>query len=179
MKDFISTNYTFTPGISGVGTVSLGVSDFDIKRLVSIINQTQGVVIYSTASTTAKYTAIDGSTLTLNVDTSTHSNTDVLQVIYNSPSEFSPISDLIMYLKQLVYYVGSSLGNVDALNRLKVRAEVVDAVTTVTTVTGVTTVSAVTAVTNITNLGGMPQTEFGINVALNTFANSIRDKITF
>jgi hypothetical protein len=84
-----------------------------------------------------------------------------------------------MYLKQLVYYVGSSLGNVDALNRLKVRAEVVDAVTTVTTVTGVTTVSAVTAVTNITNLGGMPQTEFGINVALNTFANSIRDKITF
>jgi len=185
MKDFISTNYTFTPGVSGVGTVSLGISDFDVKRLVSIINQTQDVVIYSTASTTAKYTTIDGSTLTLNVDTSTHSASDVLQVIYNSPSEFSPISDLITYLKQLVYYVGSSLGNVDNLNRLKVRVELADSVTTVTSVTGVGTVGTVSNITNlatvsnITNLAGMPQAELGTNIALNTFANSIRDKITF
>lgn len=176
MKDFISTTYTFTPGASGIGTINLsGISNFDPKKLVAIINQTQGVVIYSTGATSTRYTAINGSTLTLNVDTSTHSSNDILQVIYNDTItpinvDSQSIDDLLAYIKQMVFILGSSLGNVDNFNRAKIRAELVDAVTAVTTVT---------AVTNITNFGGMPQAEFGINVALNTFANSIRNKLTF
>lgn len=88
MKDFISTTYTFTPGASGVGTVNLsGISSFDIKKLVSIINQTRGVVIYATASNTTGYTALAGSTLTLFVDTTGHNSADILQVVYNDSTQ--------------------------------------------------------------------------------------------
>lgn len=87
MKSFIAPSYTFTPGASGVGTVNLsGISGFDIKYLVAVINQTRGVVIYSTGDTATRYTNLSGTTLTLNVDTSTHNSGDVLQVIYEVTS---------------------------------------------------------------------------------------------
>jgi hypothetical protein len=85
MKSFITPTYTFTPGVSGVGTVNLsGITDFNVKKLVSIINQTKGEIIYSTASTDLRYTNVSGTTITLNKDTSTMSSGDVLQVIYES-----------------------------------------------------------------------------------------------
>jgi len=85
MKSFITPAYTFTPGVSGVGTVNLtGITDFNVKKLVSIINQTRGEIIYSTASTDLKYTNVSGTTITLNKDTSAMSSGDVLQVIYES-----------------------------------------------------------------------------------------------
>lgn len=84
MKQFITPAYTFTPGASGVGTVDLsGISSFDIKRLVSIINQTTGTVIYSTASASLKYTNVSSTTVTLFKDTTGMSSGDVLQVIYD------------------------------------------------------------------------------------------------
>lgn len=88
MKKFITPAYTFTPWISWVWTINLSwISWFDIKKLVSIINQTKWEVIYSTASTTLWYTNLAWTTLTLNKDTSTHSNIDVLQVIYETETE--------------------------------------------------------------------------------------------
>ena len=93
MKQFITPTYTFTPGASGVGTVNLsGIASFDIKYLLAIINQTRGVVIYSTGDTASRYTALAGTTLTLNVDTSTHSSGDVLQVVYEVVSA-NPLTD--------------------------------------------------------------------------------------
>jgi hypothetical protein len=83
MKQFVIPSYTFTPGASGVGTVNLsGIASFNVKYLVAVINQTRGVVIYSTGDTATRYTNLAGTTLTLNVDTSTHNSGDVLQVIY-------------------------------------------------------------------------------------------------
>lgn len=93
MKQFITPSYTFTPGASGVGTVNLsGIASFDIKYLVAVLNQTRGVVIYSTGDTATRYTNLAGTTLTLNVDTSTHSSGDVLQVIYEVVSA-NPLTD--------------------------------------------------------------------------------------
>lgn len=93
MKQFIAPSYTFTPGASGVGTVNLsGISGFNIKYLVAVINQTRGVVIYSTGDTATRYTNLSGTTLTLNVDTSTHNSGDVLQVIYEVTST-DPLTD--------------------------------------------------------------------------------------
>jgi len=87
MKSFIAPAYTFTPGVSGVGTVNLsGISGFNKKFLVSIINQTRGIIIYSTASDTLKYTNVTGTTVTLFADTSAMSSSDVLQVIYEVES---------------------------------------------------------------------------------------------
>jgi hypothetical protein len=159
MKDFISTSYIFTPGASGVGTVNLsGIENFDQKKLVAIINQTRsGTVIYATGSANTRYTAISGSTLTLFVDTSTYSANDILQVIYNdtdTPQKVSDniIQDFLTYIKQIVFILSNTIGNIDILNRLKVRAELVDTVTTVTGVTTVTTVTGVTTVAAVTNI---------------------------
>lgn len=91
MKSFIAPTYTFTPGVSGVGTVNLsGISGFDVKFLVSIINQTRGIIIYSTASDTLKYTNVTGTTVTLFKDTSAMSSGDVLQVIYEEQTAVLP-----------------------------------------------------------------------------------------
>ena len=83
MKKFITPTYTFTPGTSGVGTVNLsGVVDFDKKLLLSIINQTAGVIIYSTAIPSLGYTNVTGTTVTLFADTSAQNAGDTLQVVY-------------------------------------------------------------------------------------------------
>ena len=93
MKLFITPSYTFTPGASGVGTVNLsGISGFDIKYLVAIINQTRGIVIYATGDTATRYTNVAGTTVTLNYDTSAQSGADVLQVIYEVTS-VNPLTD--------------------------------------------------------------------------------------
>ncbi len=92
MKKFITPTYTFTPGISGVGTVNLsGIDSFNIKNLVSIINQTKGVVIYATGSQTLKYTNVSGTTVTLFFDTTGMSSGDTLQVIYEDNSALEVI----------------------------------------------------------------------------------------
>jgi hypothetical protein len=94
-KDFLSTTYTFTPGASGVGTVDLsGISSFDKKYLVSIINQTKGVIIYATGSSTLKYTNVAGTVVTLFYDTSTMSSGDTLQVVYQENSEKTSLSSI-------------------------------------------------------------------------------------
>jgi hypothetical protein len=104
MKTFISPTYTFTPGLSGVGTVDLsGIASFNKKSLIAIINQTKGVIIYSTASTTLRYTSVVGTVVTLFFDTGTMSAGDVLQVIYedmttpqvmSNASLFGPITSV-------------------------------------------------------------------------------------
>jgi hypothetical protein len=121
MKEFITPTYTFTPGASGVGTVNLsGISDFNVKRLVAIINQTRGVVIYSTASTSAGYSNVSGTTVTLKVDTSTHSSGDVLQVVYENTSGTVTISAALPAgtnaIGKLAANSGVDIGDVDVLS---------------------------------------------------------------
>jgi hypothetical protein len=161
MKDFLSVNCVFSPAASGVGTVFLDIPNFDPKRLVAIINQTRGVMIYSTGSIDLRYSSISGNTLTLFFDTTGHSASDVLQVIYNSDSPLEVIADktneTISLLNILVDLLFSN-AIVDAGQRQKI---VIDAITagltlaTVTTVGTVGTVSAVSSVTNVTSLFGV------------------------
>ena len=101
MKDFITPSYSFTPAGSGVGTVTLDIEEFDVRRLVAIINQTRGVVIYSTADTNNRFTNLNGSTLTLNADTSTHASSDILQVIYNDTTQDDLIEGIYETLRRL------------------------------------------------------------------------------
>ena len=82
-KDFIIPSYTFTPGVSGAGTVDLsGIVGFNIKKLVAIINQTKGQMIYATGKIGFRYTNVSGTLITLFYDTSAMSSADVLQVVY-------------------------------------------------------------------------------------------------
>lgn len=105
MKEFITPNYIFSPGASGVGFVNLlGIEQFDVARLVAIINQTRGILIYSTASVDNKYTSVSGTTVYLNFDTSSQSSTDQLQIIYNN--EASTI-DMIVMLNNLLSIIAN------------------------------------------------------------------------
>lgn len=83
MKSFLVPSYTFTPGAAGVGTVDLStIPNFDIRRLVAIINQTDGILIYSTASLTKGFTSEAAGIVTLQFATTGMSAGDKLQVIY-------------------------------------------------------------------------------------------------
>ena len=85
MKSFITPTYVFTPGLSGVGTIDLSsVSNFDIKRLVAIINISSNVIIYNVANASAGFTTVSNGVVTLDYNTSAMSSTDLLQVIYDN-----------------------------------------------------------------------------------------------
>jgi hypothetical protein len=135
MKDFITPSYTFTPAGSGVGTVTLNIEKFDVRRLVAIINQTRGVVIYSTADPNARFTNLSGSTLTLNVDTSTHASSDILQVIYNDPFQDDMLEFMYEILKRLDFL--PSLRGTDGTIRAGIISGTLPTVSTVTSVTNV------------------------------------------
>lgn len=103
MKEFITPQYTFYPGASTVGYVDLsGISNFDIARLVAIINQTTGVLIYSTASPTLKFSSVQGNKVYLNFDTSTQSSTDQLQIIYNNESSTVDLTVMLNHLLNII-----------------------------------------------------------------------------
>jgi hypothetical protein len=155
-KQFVTPTYTFTPGASGVGTLALsGIESFDPKRLVAVINQTRGVVIYATGAAATRYTAVAGNTLTLFADTSTHNGADQLQVIYEQPDEtlesidsrlngdtgelVQAIEAMRMAVQALTRSVGQSYP--DTGGRLRV---VIDAMTNALTLSNVTTVSNLT-----------------------------------
>lgn len=117
MKKFITPTYNFTPGASGVGSVNLsGVTGFNVKNLVSIINQTKGVVIYATGSQSLKYTNVTGTTVTLFADTSSMSAGDALQVIYEDNAA-QPVQAVLVdkygnEVDQLATYSGgTAIGN--------------------------------------------------------------------
>lgn len=176
MKQFIIPSYTFTPGASGVGTVNLsGIASFDIKYLVAVINQTRGVVIYSTGDTATRYTNLAGTTLTLNVDTSTHNSGDVLQVIYEV-TEPMPVSDdtvgnLLMRILQILM---APLGYDKSLGRQ--RGTVV--VETLPTLAAVTTVTTVTSVSNIGGIGGYSAQMTVFDSNRTSWAQCVRSRIT-
>lgn len=110
MKKFIIPAYTFTPGASGVGSVDLtGISSFEPKYLISIINQDAGVIIYSTASATKGYTSIVGTIVTLQFDTTSMSSGDVLQVIYEDNTQEDAIGAINVKLTTGTQVTASSL----------------------------------------------------------------------
>jgi hypothetical protein len=186
MKDFLTTEYIFLPGISGSGYVEfINLDDFDITRLVSIINQTRGVVIYATGSVEKAYSSISGKRVFLNFDTSTHNAGDKLQIIYKSsrPLKTTDIEqqDLIRLLNRLVKIMENQQA-CDAAQRQRVTidAGILPTVTTVSSVTAIA--NALPAGTNIigsiAQMAGMNQEQY-INIARNAYANSIRSKLEF
>ena len=167
MKEFITTKYTFSPGASGVGFVDLsGIDSFDSTRLVAIINQTRGVLLYSTASETSKYTLIEGNRVFLNTDTSSHSAEDSLQIIYNKESS---TVDMVVLLNNLLSIIATP-----AIRDKTINAD------RVTLVGGSTTISSgtVTTVSNLSTFSNYQSQIQTINSNLNAWANTCRSTIT-
>lgn len=168
MKEFITPKYTFSPGTSGSGYVNLhGIQDFDIKRLVAIINQTKGILIYSTSSETNKYTSVDGTKVYLNFDTSSQSASDELQIIYNLESS---TMDLVVMLNNLLSIIASP-----GIRDKTVNADRATIVNTVTTSPNGGTVSTLT---NLTQFGTYQAQMQIIQNNLNAWSNVCRAKIS-
>jgi hypothetical protein len=92
-------SYVFTPGVAGVGTIKVP-GKLDLNQLLIITNTTRNVILYNFADTTNASTAIsfsranstdfphaldstDGiTTITLQVNTASHSANDSLQIFY-------------------------------------------------------------------------------------------------
>jgi hypothetical protein len=216
MKSFITPTYIFTPGISGVGTIDLSsIANFDIKRLVAIININSNIIIYNVANPLAGFTTVVDGVITLDYNTSAMSGSDLLQIIYDYedamdvingshfqkvkltlgedsvdggnlsqenplPIEALRIEDLLVMMNRLVK-VCETLMVVDSAQRQRVTIDAITGGLTLAAVTTISTVSTVTSVTNVaaqTSLAGMDR-EMYINIAKQTYAQSIRQNLTF
>lgn len=157
MKDFVLASVNFVTGAAGASTITLNIDGFDIRKLVAVINQTRGVLLYSAASASLRYTALSGNTLTLNVDTTSHSSGDSIQILYNSDEAIAVKSSqnsiieasLIPLIKNILNFLLYPNWLDRTLNALRITIAS-GIINTVTTVTGVTTL---TTLTNQTNIG--------------------------
>jgi len=173
MKDFTVTEYVFSPGVSGAGYVDLyNLEDFDITRVVAIINQTKGVVIYATGSANTRYTSVSGRKVYLFYDTSSHSATDKLQIVYNSSAALktadTDTQEMIKLLSRLVK-IAENQQSTDSAQRQRI---------TLDAITGSLTLGTVTTLSNATAIAGMDREQY-INIARHTYANSLRNKLFF
>jgi hypothetical protein len=177
MKSFITPTYTFTPGTSGVGTLNLsGIDNFDIKRLVAVINLRTNTIIYNVVDSTLGYNSVSSTLITLDADTSSMLTTDPLQIIYDNDDAITN-NELIQAIEALRMSIQSltrsGLGQSypDTSGRLRVLLDAITASLTLATVTTVSTVS------NQTNVGGFSGTE-QIPSLMRMSADSLRRNIS-
>lgn len=179
MKDFVVTNYVFSPGTSGAGYVELySIADFDISRVVAIINQTKGIIIYSTGSSATRYTSVSDKKIYLYFDTSSHSASDKLQIVYNSPLPLKTADTDQQELTRLLTRLVKVMENQQACDVAQRQRITLDSITAGLTLATITTVGTVNSVTNAASIAGMNQEQY-INIARNTYSNSIRNKLSF
>ena len=83
MKELISFSPAFDP-VNKTVDFRFYPGGFQLDRLYSIVNVTQGTPIYIPGVAGYGYTAFDGTTLTLSYDTTAHNPTDLLNVYYDT-----------------------------------------------------------------------------------------------
>ena len=93
MKILSTFQPAFTPGTSGNGILDFTqLPGFDINKLYAVINLTQNTPIYVPGAPGLGLISSVGSVLNLQLNTSTHSATDTLNVYYeasNAPIEMN------------------------------------------------------------------------------------------
>lgn len=188
MKNYITPEYIFTPGESGVGTIITNIQNFNIKYLVGIINITHGEVIFWPSLKGRGYSGFVGdSGIILEYDTSTFDSNDILQIIYDSTEEYpshvsaelgTNAAEMVDALRQLQYSVEilkNTIGQTrpDANGRLRI---LLDAISNSLTLGTVTTVGTVNTLTNQSQVGGVNAIE-QINNIRRLSADSLLNKI--
>lgn len=103
MKQFITPNYIFVPGNIGAGYIDLKyINDFDIKRLIAIINQTRGKVMYSTGTESLNYLSITDNKLYFGIDTNSYDSSDNIQIIYDTESDTIDMTVMLNNLMNII-----------------------------------------------------------------------------
>lgn len=142
MKIALTNTVTFTPASK---TIKLGITDFDVRRLYAIINQTNQTILYATATPGRGYTAISGDTITLAYDTTAMSATDVLQVLYDD-SEDLELTRMLYEVAERLAFLPSVRGT---LADLRVSVVNAPAVTNQTQIGGYNANPQIPALTNV------------------------------
>jgi hypothetical protein len=100
MKKTVLTNSTFNPATRVVDT---NISNFDIRNLYAIINQTAETLIYATGTLGKGFTSISGSSITLEFDTTSMNSTDILQIIYDDSEDIDLLQNIFDALDTLTF----------------------------------------------------------------------------
>ena len=103
MKKIIITQPIFTPSSN---TIDTKIDNFDVRKLYAIINQTDGILIYATATEGKGYVSVSDSTIVLQYNTSLMSSTDVLQIIYDDDSETEWLQNIYEAVDLLGFLAG-------------------------------------------------------------------------
>lgn len=103
MKEFLSERIKYSPGVVGEGYLDItSIPKFKIERLIAIINQTKGKILYTTGSEIFKYLLFDGSKIFFNVDTTSDLSTDSIQVIYDTESDTVDMTVMLQTLISII-----------------------------------------------------------------------------
>jgi hypothetical protein len=139
---------TFTPGASGIGTVTFNGISLTLANIKLITNVTRNEIIYNFASAAKGAASFGLNTLTLDFDTSTHSGSDVLQVILDVTGaqdvSTGEMIETLSALRMAVQSLTRAMGRVDATGRLVVAAEQPTAASLNVALASLATVSTVT-----------------------------------
>jgi hypothetical protein len=165
-------NYTFD---ASTKKVTFNTTDtVTLEKLLIITNVTTNTIIYNFADPLTGG-AVLNNVLTLDYDTTGMSDNDKLQIFLDN--SLTPASEeSLQYLKKIAQLV-APLSVQDANQRQRVA---IDASTATVTVGGtITTVSTVSTVSNIGALGGVdPRFQF-TDAARLTYAQGIRNNLSF
>lgn len=83
MKVSVTYGYTFNAAAKTIDFSA--IPNFDIKRLLAVINITRNQTIYAVGSSTLGFAGLAGTVLTLVFDTTAYNNADLLEIIYDDP----------------------------------------------------------------------------------------------
>jgi hypothetical protein len=168
-------NYVFNPA-----NKTIVFSDYDsikLDNVILIVEVTTGTIIYNFAA--ANLTgAVSGNILTLNYDTTSIINTTNLAIYYDDNATNAATDESLALLRRLIQLL-TPIGTQDVAQRQRVVVE--SAPTTAVTVSSgtVTTVTTVGTVNTMNALAGVDARFPIIDQARNTFANAIRQNLTY
>jgi hypothetical protein len=159
-------NYVFD---KTAGTITFSdYTSITIERVVMVINVTDNVIIYNFAGS-GKGGTVSGNVLTLAYDTSTMSDTDNLQIIYDD-NQASSLIETMVNLKQMFRSMVHPAWVDRGSNRVRETAIIESG--TVTTVTTVTTCGT------LTNIDGYQGKQLIIDSNRNSWYNGQRRTIS-
>lgn len=173
MKKLIE-NYTFNPSTKEV--VFLDYTTINLERILIITNVTSNTIIYNFANSLQGGTVSDN-ILTLNYNTSNMSNTDKLQIYYETID--TPASEETL---QLLLNMAQNTDN--SVQLLKRMLKILEPISTQDSsqrqrvaVETIANMSTVTTVSNLNAVAGIDYRWLIIDQARNAYANGIRGNI--
>ena len=173
----ISGSLVFAPGAAGLGTLSFVGQTLSLEQILVVTNVTRNEIIYNFADAAAGAASYGLNTLTLDVNTSTHSASDKIQAwVYVDDAQAidaAPQSGLAMLLTRILAAMLAPLGYRKDTQRYQARTVVESG-----TVTLVSTVTTCSTVTNAAQLGGLSADRLINSANWSAWADCHRSRIT-